>query len=295
MESSIAIPMLCLASSYIDLLLLRSELTYTQVTVFPVVSVFAGVMYGPETLPRHKRRPLLSALRSSADSSLRQMLSKPLRYALLMWFCSVVGDHTKIAPVPTEAFLQATAFAGTINEVLAFSRSKGHGGFGLSPTEIAAVFGLRSLAIAFISPSLYSKLAPRIGPERVAKICSLGQPIYYAGYFTLARMVRHSLGHQQILAGIAGVSLLVPLYTPTGMAIGQMIANRAPEKIYLSRANTAAELAANAGHGVSESAPRGFRLMDADSARQASSWAVNSVLSLWHTMSSKAMRAGCFR
>lgn len=106
--------------------------------------------------------------------------------------------------------------------------------------------------MATVSTSIYSRTAPSLGAERVAKLSSILMPVYYGAYFVLARLARQTLTHGQILAGIGIISILVPFHTPTGMALGQIVANRAPRKAHLSRANTAAELSANAGHGLGE-------------------------------------------
>lgn len=88
----------------------------------------------------------------------------------------------------------------------------------------------------------------------MAKISGFLAPVSHLSYFGLARLAKAGLSHTQILWGVAGVTMLVPLYCPVYMTVAQLVASRAPTKAHLSKANTAAELAANAGHGIGQSA-----------------------------------------
>lgn len=62
-----------------------------KVTLLPALSIILGIFYGPETLPAHKRRPMLAALRGGDEESAGKMMTRPMKYGLLMWFFNVVS------------------------------------------------------------------------------------------------------------------------------------------------------------------------------------------------------------
>lgn len=124
------------------------------------------------------------------------------------------------------------------------------GGFGLSSAEIAIILGMRSLASVLIPVPLYSLLGPHLGPQLCSKMGSFLMPLIYLLYFALARIVKQGLDHTHTFAAIGGIQVFGLLSQLAYMSVAQMVASRAPTRAYLSRANTAAEFVANAGHGL---------------------------------------------
>lgn len=140
-----------------------------------------------------------------------------------------------------------------VTEVLFLSTPVSGGGLGFAPRDMGILYSVRPLITNAVVLVVYPHLARRYATEKIfQRSCAISWTIILLSYFIFGI----STTTDQALSSISKMVILFALSIPlaassvTGTSCMQTVSSRAPNKLYLTRMNTAAEYSSNSGHGL---------------------------------------------